>query len=209
MNPHNDMTVPSGSLAFLDSETPRPDAGRPVRVWLVDDNCGFRGLLAGMLAAVSGFDCSREFPSAEAVLEALAKETPPDVILLDNQMPGQDGVDAVRPIKALAASTRVLMLTTCFDSVLRQRVLGEGAEDFLQKSFTVETISQRIQAALARPMVGGGVPVLAEQKTGNRFDPGTSFDRNRHSGRRAEWACASGRLLRGAFQVRSWLALFF
>lgn len=231
MNPDNDMTVPSGSLAFLDSETPTPNPGHPVRVWLVDDNGGFRSLLAEMLAAVSGFDCSREFSSAEAVLKALAKETPPDVILLDNQMPGQYGSEVVRPIRALAPAARVLMLTTCFDSRLRQRVLRDGAADFLQKFCSVEEIAQRIHAALARPVAGGLVPAPAEEKfegvetwastasmreeiraekgRGGRFNQPASCHRHEHRGPRAVWAGASGRLLRGAFQFRSWLSLLF
>ena len=229
MNPDNDMTAPACTLTFLDSETSIPN--HPVRVWLVDDDSGFRSLLAQMLAEASGFDCSREFASAETLLEALASEPPPDVILLDNQMSGQYGVDALRPIKALAPSTRVLMLTTCFDSQLRQRVLHDGAADFLQKFYSVEKIAQRIRAALAGPVDNGFAPppaeenpagvepwastaaIRAERSVGkdrcDRCQPPAAGSRPPPRGRRAAWAHAAERLVRGTYQVRFWLSMFF
>lgn len=208
MNPDHNMTVPSGSSA--------PGSERP-RVWLVDDNLAFRSVLAELLADVSGFDCSREFSSTAAVLAALAREAPPEVILLDNQMPGGDGVDAVRPIKLLASSTRVLMLTTCFDSLLRHRVLRDGAADFLQKSYSVEQIAERIQAALDKPQgvaavrPGGSVQeaCVPEKNGRDQFGQRDSCNLNPLTRQRAAWVNASGRFVRGMFQVRSWLNLFF
>ena len=216
MNPDHNMTVPSGSSALLDLESSAPGSERP-RVWLVDDNLAFRSVLAELLADVSGFDCSREFSSTAAVLAALAREAPPEVILLDNQMPGGDGVDAVRPIKLLASSTRVLMLTTCFDSLLRHRVLRDGAADFLQKSYSVEQIAERIQAALDKPegvaavRPGGSVQesCVPEKNGRGQFGQRDSCNSDPLTRQRAAWADASGRLVRGMFQVRSWLNLFF
>ncbi len=209
MNPCNDMTVLPGSSAGSDLANSPPNPGHPIRVWLVDDNRAFRGVLAEILAEVSGFDCSREFSSADAVLSALAAEAPPDVILLDNQMPGLYGAEAVRPIKWLAASTRVIMLTTCFDGLLQQRVLRDGAADFLQKSASVETIAQRIRVALAKPAAAVRDSVLAEKNRGDRFSQPAACGSSRQRNRREAWASASGRLLSGAFRVRSWLAMFF
>ena len=216
MNPDRNMTVPSGSSALLDLESSSPGSERP-RVWLVDDNLAFRGVLAELLAEVSGFDCSREFSSTAAVLAALARETPPEIILLDNQMPGGNGVDAVRPIKLLASSTRVLMLTTCFDSLLRHRVLRDGAADFLQKSYPVERIAERIQAALDKPEGVEAVrpsgyvqeAPVPENNWRGQFSRRDSCKSNPVTGQRATWAHASGRFVRGMFQVRSWLNLFF
>jgi DNA-binding NarL/FixJ family response regulator len=124
--------------------------GNPIRIWMVDDNETFRSLLAELLAYEEDFDCSRQFPSAEAVLEALPQETPPDVILLDIRMGGQSGLDAVRPIKLLSPSTTVLMLTTFFDSYARARAIRDGAADLLLKSYGVQEIAQRIRQAHGR-----------------------------------------------------------
>jgi DNA-binding NarL/FixJ family response regulator len=231
MIPRNEMTIQTGSLAHSDLKTATADSVNPVRVWLVDDNNEFRSLFAELLAHETGFDCSRDFPSSEAVLDALAWETPPDVILLDVQMRGECGLDAIRPIKSLTASTRVLMLTTCFDSIYRQRALREGATDYLLKSYSVEEIAHRIRQALQEPVLSGFVSVCAEGKleeaaettaddlaigeeqrteefAGGRFKH-DSCKRSSDRGWPAVWGRASNRLMRGAFYVRSLLAMLY
>jgi DNA-binding NarL/FixJ family response regulator len=116
-----------------------------IRIWLIDDGDEFRSLLAELLGTERGFDCSRQFSNAADALVALQNETAPDVILLDIHMRGKNGLDAVRPIKSLAPGTRVLMLTTFFDSRSRERALAEGASDFLLKSYPIEEITERIR----------------------------------------------------------------
>lgn len=118
-----------------------------LRVWLVDNDREFCSLLARLLALGGGIECSRSFPSAEAALEALRCGEAPDVILLDIDMDGLSGLDAIRPIKSLAGTTHVFMLTAFYDSQRRCRALREGATDFLLKSDTVERILKRIQQA--------------------------------------------------------------
>ena len=120
-------------------------AAREVRVWLVDDDDSFRELLAELLQLQEGVACDRQFASAESVLQALSREAAPDVILLDVQMNGLSGLDAIRPIKRLAADTQILMLTAFYDSQRRARALREGATDFLVKIDTVEKISRQIR----------------------------------------------------------------
>ena len=122
-----------------------------VRVWLVDDDDSFRELLATLLQLQEGVDCDRQFASAESAIEALAREPAPDVILLDVQMKGLSGLDAIRPIKELAAHTQILMLTAFYDSQRRARALREGATDFLVKIDTVEKISRQIRQTRIPP----------------------------------------------------------
>jgi len=123
----------------------RSASRRGVRVWLVDDDDSFRELLASLLQLQDGVTCDRQFPSAELAIEALKSEDAPDVILLDVQMKGLSGLDAIRPIKQLAANTQILMLTAFYDSQRRARALREGATDFLVKIDTVEKISRQIR----------------------------------------------------------------
>jgi DNA-binding NarL/FixJ family response regulator len=84
---------------------------RILRVWVVDDNAALRELFARLLTKQPGIRCTRQFPSAEAVLATLAEERPPDMILLDINLGGQSGLSAIRPIKQLAPAVKVLMLT--------------------------------------------------------------------------------------------------
>jgi DNA-binding NtrC family response regulator len=123
----------------------------PIRVWLVDDNQDYRSLLASFLETEDDFQCTRHFSSGQAAVAALSQELPPDVILLDIEMAGQNGLDSLRPIKVIASSTRVLMLTTFMDYESQRWALRNGASDFLLKRFPVTEISERIRLAMEQP----------------------------------------------------------
>ena len=119
-------------------------ASPAVRVWLVDDNDQLRKIVAEGLSQFVGIECARHFSSPDALLSTLASQPGPDVILLDVQMGDRSGLDAVRPIKSLTRSTRVLMFTTCYNPAWRDRALGDGASDYLLKSETMERVAARI-----------------------------------------------------------------
>jgi DNA-binding NarL/FixJ family response regulator len=122
-----------------------------VQVWLVDDNDELRGLIAELLSAHGGIDCARHFSCPDALLSTLASRPGPDVILLDVQMRDRNGLDAVRPIKSLNRSTRVLMFTTANNRDWRQRALEEGASDYLLKTEAMEQVAARIRRAAEEP----------------------------------------------------------
>ena len=125
-----------------------------VRVWLVDDNDELRSLVAEVLDRQDGIECARHFSSPDALLSELASKPGPDVILLDVQMGDRNGLDAVRPIKSLTRSTRVLMYTTCNNPDWRERALYEGASDYLLKSYAVERVAARIRCPANDPAPG-------------------------------------------------------
>ena len=120
-------------------------AAAPVKVWLVDDDETYRTLLAELLVQQQGIDCPRQFDSPDAVLSALASNAGPDVLLLDIHMRDRDGLDAIRPIKSLARSTRVLMLTTFYNGDSHSRALEEGASGFLLKTCEVRQLVEDIR----------------------------------------------------------------
>jgi len=128
-----------------------PTFAQNVRVWLVDDNDQLRTLVAEVLGRQGGIECARHFSSPDALLSELASKPGPDVILLDVQMGDRNGLDAVRPIKSLTRSTRVLMYTTCNNPEWRQRALSDGASDYLLKSYAVEEVADRIRCPAGDP----------------------------------------------------------
>lgn len=136
-------SVPSGTIPVTSgpSESFTPN----VSVWLVDDNDQFRTLVAELLGRREGILCARQFSCPDALLSALASKPGPDVILLDVQMGDRNGLDAVRPIKSLARSTRVLMYTTCYDQEWREQALSDGASDYLLKTDPVDKVVARIR----------------------------------------------------------------
>jgi len=123
----------------------------PIRLWLVDDNDRMRATLAELLGRCDGIECTAAFSSPNALLSALASKIGPDVILLDIQMGDQNGLDAIRPIKSLSRSTRVLMLTTFFDDHAHSRAMADGASGFLLKRYPVEEILNSIRQAWKQP----------------------------------------------------------
>ena len=125
-----------------------------LRAWHVDDSKNFRELLASFLALQPGIKCERSLPSAESALDALAREQPPDVILLDVRMDGMSGLDAITPIKRLAPQTAVLMLTTLYGPEDRARAIKSGASDILLKTFRVEEIVERARRAHGTLILG-------------------------------------------------------
>ena len=123
----------------------------PINVWLVDDNKGIRSALKTLLGLCPSVCCAAEFHSPNAVLSALASRPGPDAILLDIQMGAANGLDAIRPIKALSRHTQVVMFTTCFNPESKQRALINGATDFLQKSAPFEKIIATLERATKNP----------------------------------------------------------
>jgi CheY-like chemotaxis protein len=86
-----------------------------IRVLLVDDHAVVRAGLAQLLAGAADIEVvGQAGDGAEAV--ALARQCRPDVVLMDLQMPGMDGVEATRRIHRLGAGSEVVVLTSFSDS---------------------------------------------------------------------------------------------
>lgn len=104
----------------------------PIRVVLVDDHAVIR---AGMAQLLAGTDDIEVVGQAEDGARALTvvRETDPDVVLMDLQMPGVDGVTATRNIKAAGLRSDVLVLTSYSDSERIVGALDAGAVGYLLK----------------------------------------------------------------------------
>ncbi|GGO68234.1 response regulator [Nocardioides deserti] len=104
----------------------------PIRVVLVDDHAVIR---AGMAQLLAGTDDIEVVGQAEDGARALTvvRETDPDVVLMDLQMPNVDGVTATRNIKAAGLRSDVLVLTSYSDSERIVGALDAGAVGYLLK----------------------------------------------------------------------------
>ena len=131
---------------------------------MVDDNAALRELFTQLLTKQPGIRCTRQFPSAETVLVTLAEERPPDMILLDVNLGGQSGLSAIRPIKKLAPSVKVLMLTMFSNSHYEAEAFRSGASGFLLKSYGLDEIAKLIHEAHRSPGSPGLFPNLALYK---------------------------------------------
>jgi two-component system NarL family response regulator len=128
-----------------------------LRVLVVDDHALFRDGLVGLLSAEGDVEVVGE---AGDGLEALvkAKELKPDLILMDVTMPGCDGLEATQRIKAALPEVKIVMLTVHDDDENLFEAIKAGAEGYLLKSVSAETLMQRVrgvmhgQAAISRSM---------------------------------------------------------
>ena len=85
-----------------------------------------------MISKAEGFRCISNYPNAEVALEALPKDRP-DVVLMDINLPGMNGVECVRRLKQAAPKTLVVMLTAYEDTENIFNALAAGASGYLLK----------------------------------------------------------------------------
>lgn len=120
----------------------------PLRVMVVDDQWMIREGLASLAGLDEDIDViATAGDGNEAVL--LADEHRPDVVLMDIRMPGIDGIEAARRIRAIDENIKVLMLTTFEDRDLIERSLTAGAWGFLTKDIAATDLANSIRSAAA------------------------------------------------------------
>jgi two-component system, OmpR family, response regulator MprA len=149
-----------------------------MRLLVVDDDPSVREALA-LVLDLNGFEVTTAIDGREAI-RTLAIESP-DAVILDVLMPGLDGLEVCRRIRAVGDRTPVLMLTARAEVSERVAGLEAGADDYLAKPFAREELIARLRALLRRTGWEGDEQVLCFEDL--------ELDPLAHEGRRA------GRLL--------------
>lgn len=125
----------------------------PITVSIVEDNEQLRTTLARVISRAAGFSCISHYGSAEAALEGLPKDKP-QVVLMDINLPGINGVECVRRLKPLLPETQAVMLTVYEDTDNIFAALSVGAAGYLLK----RTKSNELLEAI-REVNRGGSPM--------------------------------------------------
>ncbi len=118
-----------------------------MRLLVVDDEASVRDALA-LVLDLSGFEVATAADGREAI-RTLAVDSP-DVVILDVLMPGLDGLEVCRRMRAVGDRTPVLMLTARTEVSERVAGLEAGADDYLAKPFAREELIARLRALLRR-----------------------------------------------------------
>jgi DNA-binding NarL/FixJ family response regulator len=129
-----------------DNSRVTPD--EPVSVVVADDQSAVREGLVLLLGTLPGIAVAGEAADGDAAI-ALVARTRPDVVLMDLNMPGTDGVTATRRITVEYPGTRVVVLTTYADDESIIGALQAGALGYLTKDATRAEIGRALQAAAA------------------------------------------------------------
>jgi CheY-like chemotaxis protein len=121
-------------------------------ILVVDDEEHIRRVMRMTLEA-AGYEVG-EAPDGLRGLEAFGDGSAWDAVLLDQRMPGMDGLETLRRMKERRADARVIMITAYASIELAVDAMKLGATDFLRKPMTPETVRNAVTAALARPIPG-------------------------------------------------------
>ena len=104
----------------------------PITVSIVEDNADLRTTLARVLGRAEGFRCLSHYGTAEEAVVGLPKDNP-EVVLMDINLPGMNGVECVRQLKQLAPQINIVMLTVYEDTENIFSALKAGANGYLLK----------------------------------------------------------------------------
>ncbi|MBK8498682.1 MAG: response regulator transcription factor [Flavobacteriales bacterium] len=145
---------------------------RVISVAVVEDDREVRQALQLTLAARDGFRCASTFSSCEDALKQLPEE-PPDVVLMDINLPGMDGIAGVKALKELLPGTDFLMLTVREEEDTVFRALSAGASGYILKHASPEAILE----AITEVYEGGSAmtPVIARLVV-RSFQPKAAHD---------------------------------
>ena len=122
------------------------DRSSSIRVLIADDHRTFAEALGTAMRLENDLSVVAVVHDGESAIE-VAMDQEPDVVILDVEMPGMDGISATRRIKEASPETRVLILSAHEEEHTRARALDAGAEGYLSKEQGVQDVTSSVRAA--------------------------------------------------------------
>jgi two-component system CheB/CheR fusion protein len=144
LNGSQSTAAPVAATAPAPAVVAQPPASRTVLV--VDDDADVRAMLEEFLAA-KGYRARGAADGAAAVRALVA--APADVILLDIDMPGLSGTDALPTLRAVAPAAAIIMVSGTTNEQTAKRALAGGAFDYITKPVNLVHLIDTIETALA------------------------------------------------------------
>lgn len=114
-----------------------------MRVLIVDDNATIRSMLSSLLGS-HGHQVVAALEDGSAIM-AKIRQTTPEVVCLDYQLPGRDGLDILREINETFPHLDVVFMTASDDATVEQNAATAGAAGFLRKPFSQSQIINELQ----------------------------------------------------------------
>jgi DNA-binding NarL/FixJ family response regulator len=149
----NPITTGLGLRESAAADAVSLSAATMIKVSIVEDDTKLRETLVRYFAGQPGFRCLSAYPNAEIALADLP-ENPPDVVLMDINLPGMSGIECVPRLRTILPSLKIIMLTVFEDSEQVFKALSAGAFGYLVKSNRPAKLLQAI-----REVFDGGSPM--------------------------------------------------
>ncbi len=124
---------------------------RNIQVTIIEDDDTIRSGYSFLIGNTEGYEVVSSYPSFDAAANRIASDKP-DVILLDIELPGVSGIDAIPKLKKLLPHTYILILTVYESEKLIFEALANGASGYLTKN----TSSAKIIESIKEVKEGGG-----------------------------------------------------
>jgi DNA-binding NarL/FixJ family response regulator len=137
--------LPPGAAATYDERT-MPEKRRRIGVLIVDDHMTFAEALRIAIGRERDVDVVGVVPTGDQAV-AVAAVRRPDVVLMDIEMPGMDGIEATRRIKEESPGSRIIMLTEHVEELILARAVEAGASGYLAKTESIEQVPRAIRLA--------------------------------------------------------------
>ncbi|MFH1194257.1 MAG: response regulator transcription factor [bacterium] len=123
-------------------------------IWLIEDNVQFRRTMQWLINRTPGMQCTNAFESCEEALLKFEHEANPELVFLDINLPGMNGIQGIEKIKLISPATHIIILTVYDDNDKVFDALCAGASGYLLKDSVPEKIVASVEEALA-----GGAPM--------------------------------------------------
>ncbi len=127
-----------------------------VNLWVVEDDSPFREAMCALMDGSAGIKCQRSFSNCEDALNTFTAGESPEVVLMDIGLPGIDGIEGVKRMKAISPATDIIMLTNHEEDDNVFRAICAGANGYLLKNSSPEESIRAVQEVL-----DGGPPMNA------------------------------------------------
>jgi DNA-binding NarL/FixJ family response regulator len=121
-----------------------PEFEQPMHVLITDDDQSFRNFIRHMLESQSDLTVVGEALDGGEAVQKTGK-LKPEVVLMDIDMPGIDGLEATRQVKASQPKTVVIMFSALDGTAYREAAARSGADDFLPKTASMFKILSTIR----------------------------------------------------------------
>jgi two-component system nitrate/nitrite response regulator NarL len=123
---------------------------RPIRIFIADDHRLMLAGLATLIESIEGFELAGKFSSGKEMIETLQKTIrPPDICIVDIEMPGMDGVETVKQIRQSFPKLKVMALTMHDEWHFVSRMIAAGADGYLLKNVERDVFINTVNKVLS------------------------------------------------------------